>query len=163
MCANRGGRSNRCVKRRRRTFQLTSNSGSGVRPGERTSPHGQRYAGKVERASVGDAGEVGSGGGSGDDPGDPGGGVDGAPGPWEVGAAGGGGRAAGLPERIREAAASGDEFGDDRGAAASGAGPGGAVREPGAAAVRAADQRGGGSDPGVVPARAWPGATSSWR
>ncbi len=43
------------------------------------------------------------------------------------------------------------EFGDDRGEAASGQGPGGTVREPGAAVVPAPDAR---ADPGAVPARA---------
>ena len=54
-------------------------------------------------------------------------------------------------------AAAGDELGDDHGEASEGSGTRGAVREPGAAAVFAEDERGGRAAPGAVPARSGEG------
>ena len=64
--------------------------------------------------------------------------------PGEVAAQGDGrGRAEGIPQRVREAAESDVGLGDRAGVPASGSRRGGTVREPSAAAVRAADEGGG--------------------
>ena len=109
---------------------------------------------EVQR-SVGGAGADGAGQDPGVHPGGSGRRGHGVPGrPGEVAAQGDGrGRAEGIPQRVREAAEADVGLGDRAGVPASGPRRGGTVREPGVAAVRAADEGGGRAGGAVIPAR----------